>query len=201
MKKIILITIGLLYLFLCSACKKEHVAPINQLVKDLFCFKTGSEWVYYDSVSQTTQKMVITNYEATRLESTPKGGRRAYNFAELVDIKGYFLTDFEVRVRSQGDEEKDNNTAIFGGTYKSSNNTNSSLPLRFKCDENNNFNSSVSYFAEYNMNNIDYKNVYAFNMDENTENIIFYAAKNIGIIRMVKIDDFDWVLTDKNVLQ
>ena len=41
---------------------QEYVAPVNQLVNDLFCFKTGSEWTYYDSVGQTTQKMVVTNY-------------------------------------------------------------------------------------------------------------------------------------------
>lgn len=78
---------AIVLLLLCSACRKEHVAPINQLVKDLFCFKEGSEWTYYDSVSQTTQKMVVTNYKVTKLESKPKGGgKKAYDFAECITL-------------------------------------------------------------------------------------------------------------------
>ena len=57
MKRFILITVGIIIpLLLFSTCQKEHVSPINQLVKDLFCFKESSEWTYYDSVSQTTIK-------------------------------------------------------------------------------------------------------------------------------------------------
>ena len=71
MKKLGLIIISIGLIILSTSCRKEHVAPINQLVKDLFCFKTGSEWTYYDSISQTTHKMVVTNYENLK-EGFPK---------------------------------------------------------------------------------------------------------------------------------
>ncbi|NLJ81740.1 MAG: hypothetical protein GX330_01260, partial [Bacteroidales bacterium] len=132
MKKISLVFIGIL--FLVSACREEHVSSVNQLVKDLFCFKTGSEWTYYDSVSQTTQKMEVTNYEARKLASTPEGGRKAYDFAEYIKIEGTFLTDFDVRIQAQGEEIDYENTASFRGTYKSIYG-HSSLPLHFTCDQ------------------------------------------------------------------
>jgi hypothetical protein len=171
------------------------------LVKDLFCFKTGSEWTYYDSVSQTTQKMVITNYETLKSTPMPKGERKAYDYAEYIKINGYFLTDFEIEIESQGTEKEYDNTACFGGTYMSSNNTHSRLPLRFYCDKNNNFTCSVTFFTEYNVNGINYSSVYIFDNLSDEENVVFYVAKNIGLIRLTKVDNFDLVLIDKNIQQ
>lgn len=202
MKKVFfLIATGIL--FLGSACREEHVSPVNQLVKDLFCFKEGSEWTYYDSVSQTTQKMIITNYEARKLASMPEGGRKAYDFAEYIKIEGTFLTNFNMRIQAQGEEIDYENTASFRGTYESIYG-HSSLPLHFTCDQNNKFNCSVAYFDKYNMNGISYENMYVFDMDEllySNKSILFYVAKHIGLIRMTKINEFDWVLTDKNIQQ
>ena len=206
MKKIILfLFIPLLFLF--SSCPKEpkeHIAPVNQLVKDLFCFQTGSEWTYYDSISQTTQKMMITNNITTRFASMPGKGQKVYEFAEVIKISGYFLTDFEIKASAQEEGKEYDNTAIFRGTYTSPHNTRLTIPLRFRCDANNVFDCSVEYFAEYNVSGINYSNVYVFDMDDspyNTENIVFYVAKNIGIIRLIRLNDFDWVLIDKNVKQ
>jgi hypothetical protein len=169
------------------------------LVKDLFCFKVGSEWTYYDSVSQTTTKMMITEYEITKLAPTPKGGRKAYNFAEYIEINGFFCTDFNVTIRAKRNAEEYDNTAIFNAyivpnraflsSYRSS--------LSFECDRNNKFDCPVSYFTEYNVNNITYRNIYVFEFEE--ENILFYIAQYVGLIRMTKTDDFDWILIDKNI--
>ena len=196
MKRIVLIIIGICLLF--SSCREEHISTINTLVKDLFCFKAGSEWTYYDSVSQKTQKMAVTNYEILKFAPMPKGGRKAYDFAEYIKIKGHFLTNFEVRIISQGEEIDYDNTADFRGSYSTN------LPLRFTCDQNNNFNCPDTYLAEYDVDGIVYKDVYIFNMNElsySNENLLFYVAKNIGLIRMMKVDEFDWVLTDKNIQQ
>jgi hypothetical protein len=181
---------GLVFLF--STCKKEHIAPVNQLVKDLFCFKEGSEWTYYDSISQTTTKMIITEYENTKLAAMPKGGRKAYNFAEYIKINGFFCSDFNVTIRAEGEREEYDNTAIFQA-YTASDRSS----LSFECDKSNNFNCSVAFFVEYNMNNITYRNVYIFEK----ENTLFYVAQYVGLIRMTKIDNFDWVLVNKNIRQ
>jgi len=178
-----------------ASCSKEHIAPVNQLVKDLFCFQEGSEWTYYDSVSGTTTIMSILEYNQIKF-GYPKPYGKVHDFGESIEIRGNFLTDFDVKIRVQGMEKEDKNTAIFGGSYVSPTSNHSSIPLNFKCDQNNNFNCSITYFAEYDLNGIIYKNVYVFDT-----NIQFYVAKHVGLIRMLKTDDFDWVLINKNVKQ
>jgi hypothetical protein len=203
MKRTVLIITGIVLFFLHSACRKEHVTPVNQLVKDLFCFKEGSEWTYYDSISQTTQKMMITKYDDTKIASKPLGGRKAYDFAEYIEINGLFFTDFEVRIRAQGEDTEYDNTASLSGTYESLYGTHLSLPLHFACDKNNNFNCPVTYFDKYDLNNVIYKDVYLFDIEDGIykKNTLFYVAKHAGLIRMTKIDNFDWILIDKNIQQ
>jgi hypothetical protein len=193
--------IGLIFLF--SACREERVAPVNQLVKDLFCFKAGSEWTYYDSVSQTTTKMIITEYDINRVGA--KSRRKTYEWAELIKIKGHFFSDFEIRVGAQG--EKYDNTAILGGTYVNSYDRHSPIPLSFRCDANNNFNldGSVTFFSEYSVNDITYKDVYFFDCDSHEGKISCYVAKHIGIIRFIRSfsynNSFNLVLINKNIQQ
>jgi hypothetical protein len=161
------------------------------LVKDLFCFKAGSEWIYYDSISQTTKKMVITKYEGTRIAPKPLGGRKAYEFSESIGINGVFK-EYEEHVIQVGIEAKmyEDNTAMFSADYFMG-------ELSFRCDANNNFKENVSYLSQYQMNEIKYHDVYVFNYDNTT----YYVAKHIGIIRFIRPDLFDLVLIDKNILQ
>ncbi len=193
MGKNIFITIGLVYLFLCLGCRKEHVAPINQLAKDLFCFKTGSEWVYYDSISQTTQRMLISNYEATRLASMPKGRRRAYNWAEYIEMKITIENFGSGTTKLEADEDQDN-TLRKGVSYIY---TPTEEFLYISCDENTNFVPSPTYLTTYTVNETIYSDVYVFHQDD----VSYYVSKHIGFIRCVKNNYLDLVLTDKNVQQ
>jgi len=203
MKRFILITAGIIPLFLCSTCKKEHVAPINQLVKDLFCFKTGSEWTYYDSVSQTTQKMVVTNYESLKFAPMPKGGGKAYDFAEYIKMD-IIAGDSKKETSLLADRHQDNMAA---GSIVTPADADFSLQIR--CDENNNFTPSATYLSTYVLNETTYSDVYMFNSTRNITyagNVTYYVAKHIGLIRYIyqgeyQIYNFDWVLINKNVQQ
>jgi len=191
MKQTNLYVAGIILLFLCSACREEHVAPVNQLVKDLFCFKTGSEWTYYDSVSQTTQKMVVTLYETTRMAPKPEGGRKAYIFAEYIEIE-ITVDNFNRTTRLTADIEQDN---TLGGSciYPPI-----GEPLYMGCDKNNNFTPSAMYLSTYTENETIYSDVYVFNSKDNAT---YYVSKHIGFIRCVKDNKYDLVLIDKNIQQ
>ncbi|MGI6291105.1 MAG: hypothetical protein ACOXZH_01550 [Bacteroidales bacterium] len=204
MKRILLITAGIVLLFLCSTCRKEHIAPINQLVKDLFCFKTGSEWTYYDSVSRTTQKMIITNYEIRKFAPMPEGGRgKVYDCAESITM------DITVENPSQSlfikgrtwlvaDIYKDNTLrGMYITTPVKSIFSTRCNELSLRCDENNNFTPSATYLSTYTVNEITYSNVYVFNKD----NVTYYVSKYIGFIRCVENNYFDLILINKNVQQ
>lgn len=194
MKRIIIFTISLLLVFSCFSCRKEHVAPVNQLVKDLFCFKEGSTWNYYDSVSQTSYTMNITDYDVSKFAPKPKGGKKTYEWGEHIEISGSFFNEFKITIETEG-VEKDN-TAVFHGTYISSNGPHSTLPLRFKCDAGNNFDIDVKYLSECILNER-YIDVYLFKYG----NIEYYISKHMGLIRLHKENEFDLVLTSKNVVQ
>jgi hypothetical protein len=162
------------------------------LVKDLFCFKVGSEWTYYDSVSQTTTKMMITEYEITKLAPKPLGGRKAYDFVEVIIIDGLYkgYEEYKIQISIEAEMNEDNTAQFFGDYFDESR-------LFFKCNANNNFNENVSYLSQYQMNEIKYHGVYVFNYDNTT----YYVAKHIGIIRFIRPDLFDLVLIDKNIVQ
>jgi len=201
MKRINLYVIGILFLFLCSACREEHIAPVNQLVKDLFCFKTGSEWVYYDSISQSTQKMVITNYEITRWGAVlPEGIGKVYDIAEGIEIDIAIENSMQSSIRNS----KTILTSFLGNKYQD--NTaegNVTTPvenfsLRIHCDENNIFTPSAIYLSTYTLNENTYSDVYVFN---SKDNIDFYASKHIGFIRCKKDNKYDFILIEKNVKQ
>jgi len=204
MKRILLITAGIVLLFLCSTCRKEHIAPINQLVKDLFCFKTGSEWTYYDSVSRTTQKMIITNYEIRKFAPMPEGGRgKVYDCAESITM------DITVENPSQSlfikgrtwlvaDIYKDNTLrGMYITTPVKTIFSTRCNELSLRCDENNNFTPSATYLSTYTVNEITYSNVYVFNKD----NVTYYVSKHTGFIRCVENNYFDLILIDKNIQQ
>jgi hypothetical protein len=144
--------------------------------------------------------MSISNYRTLKAASTPKGGQKAYDFAEHIEIKGIFFSEFEVNIEAQGDGE--DNTAVFkshfygGDPYPYENRI--SLPLYFRCDANNNFSCTVTYYETCNVAGHTYKEVYLFERD----NIKFYTAKYIGFIRIIKSDSqCDFVLIDKNIVQ
>jgi len=208
MKKITLFIAGIILIFLCLSCRKEHVSPINQLVKDLFCFKTGSEWIYYDSLSHTTHKMVVTNYEVTKCASMPKGGRKAYDFAEWIIINFVVDNTNKGKTHLVADEDQDN-------TAKGSVFVPAETLLSIRCNENDNFTPSATHLSTYSVNEIEYKDVYVFNVSQKihsgnityTDDFTYYVAKHIGFIRCVRKCEYaehysyDWVLIDKNVIQ
>jgi hypothetical protein len=180
-----------------ATCKKEHIAPVNQLVKDLFCFKEGSEWIYYDSITQTTTVMSISNYEQTAY-GYPKLYGKVRNFGETIkfDITIVNLSQSESVSHSgttwlkaeieQDNTLKDVSSHIFTPvkTY-----------LSLGCDENNHFSISVTYLNTYELNGTTYSDVYMFNIN----NIIYYVARYIGFVRCVQYDNFDLVLIDKTI--
>jgi hypothetical protein len=211
MKRII---IGIILLLLYSSCREEHVAPINQLVKDLFCFKTGSEWVYYDSVSQTMQKMTVTDYETLNF-GYPKPYGKTRDFAEYIkmDLTVEKITPSisvtgATRLKSYIDQDntlRQELSSIFTPIGS----------LRIGCDENNNFTPSATYLNTCMVNEIIYSDVYVFNNVDSRiiDNVAFidsfayYVSKHTGFIKCVRkcsYDEFknsELVLIDKNVQQ
>ena len=210
MKRIVLLLVGIILLFLCLTCRKEHVAPINQLVKDLFCFKTGSEWTYYDSVSQTTQTMVVTNYEILKSTPMPLGGRKAYDFAEYIKMD-IIVGDSKKEIQLEADRNQ-NNTLKKGVSFIY---PPIGEPLYIGCDQDNNFTPSAMYLNNYTLNEMTYSDVYVFNVTRNinsssityVDDFTYYVSKYIGFIRCIyqceyhENYSFDWVLIDKNVQQ
>jgi hypothetical protein len=189
MKKIGFVIILLGITAIVSSCRKEHITPVNQLVKDLFCFKTGSEWTYYDSVSQTTQKILVTNYEATRL-GYPKPYGKTRDWGECIEI------DFIIE-NSKGGETVLNASVGEINTAKGRVFTPTNSFLSIYCNENNIFKSIPTYIGTYMVNETTYPDVYVFNEGD----VTYYVSKHIGFIRCVKNNDFDLVLIDKNVQQ
>jgi len=203
MKRTNLYVAGILLLFLCSACREEHTSPVNQLVKNLFCFKTGSEWTYYDSVSQTTQKMTVTNYEILKFGGGKSKRGKIYDFAESIHID-FTIENTELSLYEKGrtwlkaDIYKDN---TLDGMYittpiKTIFSTHCN-ELSLRCDENNNFTPSATYLSTYRVNETTYSDVYVFNKDK----VTYYISKHIGFIRCVENNYFDLVLIDKNIQQ
>jgi len=207
MRRITLYITGIMLIFICLSCRKEHISPVNQLVKDLFCFKTGSEWIYYDSLSRTTHKMVVTNYEVTKCASMPKGGRKAYVFAEDITINYVVDNTNTGETWLIADEDQDN-------TARGSVFVPSETLLSIRCNENDNFTPSATHLSTYNVNEIEYKDVYVFNVSNKihsgnityTNDYTYYVAKHTGFIRCVyKCEyaehlNYDWVLINKNVI-
>jgi len=189
MKKIVLCFTGIF--FLCTTCRKEHVAPVNQLVKDLFCFKVGSEWTYYDSVSQTTQKMVVIKYETFESAPEPKGGKKAYDFAELIKME-ILIGDSKKRTQLESGVDQDNTLKGLSWIY-----TPTGEPLHIHCDENNNFTPSATYLDTYSVNGTTYHSVYVFGVGGAS----YYVSKHNGFIRCEKIGKYDLVLINKNIQQ
>jgi hypothetical protein len=174
------------------SCEKETL-PINQLVKDLFCFKEGSVWVYYDSISKTTDTMTITNYKNSKFCSK---GFYSSSCCEMKYIVGNFIKDFDITLTAISTDPNNSNTGTNMFRYKGKNAT---LPFVFICDENNNFyiDGNVTFLPIYQLNGKEYSNVYLFEHDDSK----YYIAKNVGAIRIIKTGVFDYVLTNKNVKQ
>jgi len=205
-KRILVIIIATIVMSLIGvSCREEHVAPINQLVKDLFCFKKGSEWTYYDSISQTTQKMIITKYETLKFGGGKSKRGKIYDFAE--DIEMEFTVENTSQLLSvkgstwlKADIGHEN---TLNGMYISTpiiDNTLRCTEFSLSCDENNNFHPSVTYLSTYMVNEITYSDIYVFNKDH----ITYYVSKHIGFIRCVYSESgyrIDLVLIDKNVKQ
>jgi len=210
MKKITLYLAGTILIFLCSSCQKEHTAPINQLVKDLFCFKTGSEWIYYDSLRHTTHKMVVTNYEKTRCGEKPIGiVKKTYNFVECITIN--YVVDSTRKGETMLGAYKDQDNTAGGYVFIPAETEEFSI----RCDKNNNFTPSATRLNTYTVNEIEYKDIYVFNISKKihignityTDEHTYYVAKHTGFIRCVRKceyaehDSYDWVLINKNVIQ
>lgn len=184
------------------ACREEHVTPVNQLVKDLFCFKEGSEWTYYDSISQTTQKMIITKYETLKFGGGKSKRGKVYDFAE--DIKMEFTVEntsqllfVKGKTWLKADIGCDN---TLDGMYISTpaiDNTLRCTEFSLSCDKNNNFHPSATYLSTYIVGEATYSDVYVFNQNK----ITYYVSKHIGFIRCVENNYFDLVLINKNVVQ
>jgi hypothetical protein len=191
MKIILKFTAIILLLVTGLSCEKE-VTQMNKLVKDLFCFKEGSIWVYYDSISETRDTMTITNYKSYKF-CVKKGAYGSESCDELISISGTFLRDFDITLTTSSRGKS--NTASTD-PYRVRN----PLPFEFTCDENNNFymfNGNVTFLPTYQLNEEEYLNVYLFEHD----NSKYYIGKNVGAIRIVKTKVFDYVLISKNIKQ
>ncbi|MDR2834763.1 MAG: hypothetical protein LBV69_00990 [Bacteroidales bacterium] len=184
-KEILLIIFCIAVLF--YGCREEHIARVNQLTKDLFCFKVGSEWTYYDSISQKQKTMVVQNYEEEKY-SYPRRYGKTYDWGTLIKIDFSFFENLYIKIETKIGED---NTANFIGYYFSH-------PLKFKCNYDNSFNIEVNYLSTYKVNNIIYSDVYIFN-----DNVVkHFVSKNVGVIQIVsEQDNFNWVLIDKTVQQ
>jgi len=209
MKKIILF-LFIPLLFFSSSCPSNNeeyiVSPMNQLIKDLFCFKTDSEWVYYDSISQMSQIMLVTNYDSLIL--VPKG-KYVYECSEIIEMN-ILVGESEKETRLSSNLSQKN---IGKGRIATPTNANSYFSIR--CDENNNFTPPATYFDTYSVNGKIYSDVYVFNDEKNitidgivcVDTITYYVSKNTGFIRCIyqckyhEPYSFDWVLIDKNVKQ
>jgi hypothetical protein len=192
---------------LALSCKEERVHPVNQLVKDLFCFKEGSTWTYYDSISQKPRTLAVVSYTETKWAPTPKccgSHRKAYEFGESLQID-FLLEDVDKTWRVEG-------TTEMTGSYEKDNvlidiDTYFACPLLnisgnkmqefvFFCDENNVFSENVTFLPVFSVGDISYKEVYLFEKND----IKCYVAKNIGFLKCIDEDE-NLVLIDKNVIQ
>lgn len=197
MKKLITQTIiGIVLLFFCSTCYKEHISPVNQLAKNLFCFQAGSEWTYYDSISHVTRTMTVTDYSLLIISKEKRG----INCAELIEID-FSINDkqsmFMKRCTSLRADFDQDNTIIFDEIYSRIYTPTDKL-IGISCDKDNNFTPSATYLSIYSVNGITYSDVYVFEIWRD----VYYVSEHIGFIRC--IDDFsgyDWILVDKKVQQ
>jgi hypothetical protein len=182
-------------LFFISSCSREkEMIYINQLVKDLFCFKENSTWIYYDQVSATTDTMIVTNYEAHKMGMLKC--KHNISYSEVIKMSVTFLQRIDVVFTPISNSR--NNTAD-NTMFATQENP---FPFTLICDENDNFDiydgGSVKFMPIYQLNiNEEYSNVYLFEYS----NSKYYIAKYIGPIRMVKTGTFDYVLINKNIKQ
>ena len=193
MKTILKFSVIVLLSALGFSCEKE-TASLNQLAKDLFCFKEGSVWVYYDSISKATDTMTIIYYKESKLCGL-KGAYRSASCGELIRIAGTFLRDFDISLTTIG-YRRSNTANIESFKNKDEN----QLLFIFTCDENNNFDvidGSVTFLQTYQLNEDIYANVYLFEV----KNSKYYIAQNVGAIRVIKTSIFDYVLINKNLKQ
>jgi hypothetical protein len=175
------------------ACEKDHIDTINQLVKDLFFFKEGSTWTYYDSVSHNNTTMTIVHSEKSKIAPMQKRGKPHYFYETIesdVIVQGGYDKKFTIEIWTGSFQNRDNTAITMGDIY-----TPSTTPFVFSCDKNNTFSCPMTYFPTYEVNSVIYEDVYVFDYEE----VLYYVAKHVGYIRCFQADEFDLVLIDKTI--
>lgn len=178
---------------------KEQISPMNQLAKDLFCFKEGSEWTYYDNVNQDTVRMVVKKHTASKYGGGKEPNGKNYDFAESVKLEINVKNSSQsisTNTRLVGAIGTDNMLGQLSNVATPVVNSFSVESFALKCDNNNNFTPSAVYHSNYVVNGVTYSDVYEFNINA----ITYFVAKYVGFIKCVASGS-DLVLIDKNVLQ
>ena len=197
----IIITIASAICLLFTSCRQEQISPMNQLAKDLFCFKEGSEWTYYDIVSQDTVRMMVTKHTASKYGGGKEPNGKNYDFAESVKLEINVKNSSQsisTNTRLVGAIGTDNMLGQLSNVATPVVNSFSVENFALKCDNNNNFTPSAVYHSNYVVNGVTYSDVYEFNININATT--YYVAKHVGFIKCVASGS-DLVLIDKNVLQ
>jgi hypothetical protein len=177
------------------ACREDHIAPLNPLVKSLFCFKVGSTWTFYDTANNDTITMLVNNYTDFRSALETKKMRKSHDIAEGIRID-VMVKEFPIDGVLQ--EKKTEIAALIGqdNTAKGFCVTPLERSLSISCDANNLFSGTVTYLSNYTVNSITYRDVYVFQ----NHGYEYYVAKNIGFIHC-KGGYKDLVLIDKTIYQ
>jgi hypothetical protein len=186
MKKIFLFCI-ILFSFL-SSCKKDHIGTVNQLVKDLFCFKENTTWTYYDRINYDTTTILVSEYTETTF-GYPKMYGETHNFGLQINFTGETSHGKQIYIGIKSDPDIDNMARV--GIYCSP------TSYSFSCNKNNTFSCPVTYFPAYEVNGIIYRDVYVFDYKDG----LYYVAKHVGYIRCFQANQFDLVLIDKTIYQ
>ena len=187
------------------SCKEDQSSTINPLVKELFCFKTGSTWNYegiiYDKTMGTTLNVTLTvttsSYQESQFEKHCDAKGRGHKYKEYISyeiIAKNLMNQVFVSEIMADECNLDNTANAFITTPIGS-------TLSFYCDEENNFNVSVQYEPTYMYKGNTYKEVYIFSYS----NALYYVSKNVGFIRCEKRYDTgnttDIWLVSENVIQ
>jgi len=194
MRQIIFLIIYTCLLF--SSCK-DHTTTLNSLVKDLFVFKDGSTWTYYDSINKDTVIMTVFDYKETKFGGMCGGIGSMANKREFLEMITFsIILNFDTlrEVWLYANDCKIDNTATTESSWFY---TPIGMDFAFTCDENNMFSIPTTFMHSYSVNNVTYSDVYLFEYKD----IKFYIAKNIGYIQCIQADKKNLVLIKKNIKQ
>ena len=181
------------------ACGKDQTSTINPLVKELFCFKTGSTWTYegtvYDAARDTTRNVILlvntSSYEESQFEKHCNEKGRGHKFKEyiLYKINSKMLMSQTFTSKIIADECGVDNTANVSIV------TPLGSALSFYCYADNTFSIDVEYLSTYTYKGHKYEDVYVFTQDNGT----YYVSKDVGFVRCEKKYNTSSIAKNNNV--